>query len=73
MSGPMTLGQRVDELIGCHGTLREVSRLLQIDCGYLSRLRNGEKMNPSRNILQKLGLREVVYYERIKPKLEQGS
>jgi transcriptional regulator with XRE-family HTH domain len=45
-------------------SLRELAANLCIDAGYLSRLRSGEKTEPSEEVLRKLGLRRVVYYVR---------
>jgi hypothetical protein len=53
----MTLKQRIDELVAHFGSLRVLSRVLQIDAGYLSRLRAGDKTAPSKTVLRKLGLR----------------
>ena len=39
----------------------------EIDVGYLSRLRAGEKVNPEKARLRRLGLRRVVHYEVIDP------
>ena len=63
----MTLQDRIDELVAQHGSLRAVARVTEIDAGYLSRLRSGEKANPEKDKLRRLGLRRVVAYERIKP------
>lgn len=60
----ITLKQRVAELIQQHGTLRAAARAIQIDVSYLSRLEYGEKDNPSELMLRRMGLREVVTYER---------
>lgn len=62
----MTLQERVDELVAKHGSLRAVSRVTEIDVGYLSRLCSGGKMNPGAAILRRLGLRRVVSYEYLK-------
>lgn len=62
----MTLAERIDELIERHGSLRAVARVTEIDAGYLSRLRSGEKASPQKDKLRRLGLRRVVSYERIK-------
>lgn len=48
--------------MGC--SLRHMADMLGIDAGYLSRLRSGEKTEPSEEVLRKLGLRRVVYYVR---------
>ena len=62
----MTLQDRIDELVAQHGSLRAVARVTEIDAGYLSRLRSGEKVNPEKDKLRRLGLRRVVAYERLK-------
>lgn len=53
---------RIQELAKRHGTLRAVARVLEIDAGYLSRLQDGLKTEPSEAVLRKLGLRRVVTY-----------
>lgn len=63
----MTLQDRIDELVAQHGSLRAVARVTEIDAGYLSRLRTGEKVNPEKDKLRRLGLRRVVTFERLKP------
>ena len=60
------LAERIEQLVRKHGSLRALARVTQIDVGYLSRLRSGEKMNPDKDKLRRLGLRRVVSYERIK-------
>lgn len=62
----MTLQDRIDELVAQYGSLRAVARVTEIDAGYLSRLRSGEKANPEKDKLRRLGLRRVVAYERLK-------
>jgi len=62
----MTLQDRIDELVAQHGSLRAVARVTEIDVGYLSRLRTGQKANPEKDKLRRLGLRRVVTFERIK-------
>lgn len=62
----MTLQDRIDELVAQHGSLRAVARVTEIDAGYLSRLRTGEKVNPEKDKLRRMGLRRVVTYERLK-------
>lgn len=63
----MTLQERIDQLVKQHGSLRAVARVSEIDAGYLSRLRAGEKVNPEKAKLRRLGLRRVVSYELLKP------
>lgn len=62
----MTLQERIDHLVQQHGSLRSVARVTEIDVGYLSRLRAGEKVNPEKDKLRRLGLRRVVSYEMLK-------
>lgn len=57
--------ERIDELVAKHGSLRAAARVLDIDHGYLSRLRDGSKGEPGAETLRRLGLRRVVHYERI--------
>ena len=59
-----TLQERVAELIAQHGSLRAAARVLQVEPGYLSRLANGDKVNPGKLILGRMGIRRVVMYER---------
>ena len=57
-----TLPDRVRDLERVHGGLRAAARATGIDCGYLQRLKSGEKTNPSDCMLEKLGLlKEVIY------------
>ena len=60
------LGDRITELEKQHGSLRAAAKVLGCDAGYLSRLRSGEKENPSAILLKRIGLRRVIAYERIK-------
>ncbi|MBD1554270.1 hypothetical protein [Pseudomonas typographi] len=60
---PCPISERIKMLSVAHGGLRGLSRALGIDAGYLSRLANGEKQEPSTEILSKLGLRKVMRYE----------
>lgn len=45
-----------------HGSLRAAAKALGIDAGYLSRLKNGEKLNPGDDVLAALGLERVTMY-----------
>lgn len=58
----MELKTRIEEFEKRHGGLRPAARVLQIDPGYLCKLKSGSK-NPSKKILKKLGLRKVIIYE----------
>ena len=46
------------------GGLRALSRAIDVCPGYLSRLQNGEKLNPSDEVLAALGIRREVSYHR---------
>jgi len=69
----ITLRERIDELIAQHGTLRATARVLMTDCGYLHRLRSGEKTEPGDPLLRRMGLREVTRYERVSSTPAQGD
>jgi len=56
------LCRRIQELADQHGSLRAAARVLKIDPGYLCRLMDGSKVQPSDAILRKLGLKRVVMY-----------
>lgn len=60
----ISLGVRIIELCNTHGSLRAAARVLRVDPGYLSRLRNGIKSRPSKTLLRRMKLREVITYER---------
>jgi len=62
----MTISDRIAELIDQHGSLRNAALVLKVDAGYLSRLASGEKDSPGLVLLRRMGLRQVVTYERIK-------
>ncbi len=62
----VALQDRIEELVAVHG-VRPLARLLDIDPGYLTRLRRGEKTNPSDKLLHQMGLKRVVTYERLQP------
>lgn len=57
----------IDALVAKHGGLRAAARAIQINYAYLSRLRSGEKTNPTAATLRKLGLKKVVTYAPLKP------
>jgi len=58
----LTLAERVKSLETLHGGLRSAARATNIDVGYLKRLRDGDKTNPSDETLDKLGLKKEVIY-----------
>jgi hypothetical protein len=57
----------VESLISTHRSVRAAAKALGIEPSYLHRLSKGEKLHPSAQTLEKLGLRRVVVYERIRP------
>lgn len=62
---PMTrVQQAAEKLIEKHGGLRKAARATKLDHGYLSRLRSGEKTEPSENVLVILGLEKQVTYKK---------
>lgn len=63
----MTLPERVAELVAQHGSLRAAARVLECDAGYLSRLASGEKTDPGETLLRRMGLRQIITYERRSP------
>ena len=66
MSAVRMMRQTIEARIKTHGSLRAAARALDIDPGYLFRLLTGEKKNPSRATLTKLGLLRVETYQRLK-------
>jgi hypothetical protein len=64
------LAERIEQLVQQHGSLRAVGRVTEIDPGYLSRLRSGEKVRPEVDKLRRLGLRRVVSYELLRPNVK---
>jgi hypothetical protein len=72
-AGEVALPERVKELIETHGSLRSAARALEIDAGYLHRLGSGEKQNPDDGLLEKMGLRRVIYFERAVRALAAGA
>ena len=69
-----TLQIRIAELAAQHGSLRAAARVLEVDVGYLSRLASGEKSDPGETLLRRMGLRQVVTYERtlLRPAITAG-
>lgn len=59
---PAPVVQRIEALEKKHGSLRAAANACGIDPGYLCRLKNSEKMNPSDEVLSALGLERVIYY-----------
>lgn len=61
--------RRIEQVEKRHGSLRAAARELGIDASYLFRLKNAEKMNPSEEVLDALGLERVTFYRN---KKEEG-
>jgi len=58
------LADRIAELTEQHGSLRAAARVLECDPGYLSRLASGEKCDPGLGLVRRMGLRQIITYER---------
>lgn len=58
-----SLKERIDYLVLRFGSLRMTATAVNLDVGYLSRLRAGEKTEPSEETLLKLGLTKIVRYQ----------
>lgn len=56
------ISQRIEDAEKKYGSLRAAAKALGIDPGYLFRLKNAEKMNPSDEVLAALGLERVIFY-----------
>lgn len=67
MTRAISIKDAVDALVVKHGGVRPAARAIQINYAYLSRLRSGEKTNPTGAVLRKLGLRKIVVYAPINP------
>lgn len=52
---------RIAELQQKHGGIRPTARVLGMDQAYLLRLKTGDKCNPSKEVLEKLGLKRVSF------------
>ena len=61
----MEINIRIQQLIAEHGGVRTAARSIGLSPSYLIRLRDGEKVAPSKNVLLKLGLRKVSTYARV--------
>ena len=61
---PVTLAERVDELIAQHGSIRKAARVLEVDHAHLFRVKKGEKQ-PSDDLLRRMGLTRHVHYTRL--------
>ena len=66
VGGSMEISTRIEQLQKQHGGLRAAARAVGMSASYMIRLRDGEKIEPSMRLLQKLGLKKKVTYARIK-------
>lgn len=57
-----SLKERIDYLVLRFGSLRMTAIATNLDVGYLSRLRSGDKFDPSEETLRKLGLVKQITY-----------
>lgn len=78
MNAPLPADQqlrdRVEMICKTFGGVRPAGRALRINYAYLSRLKSGEKSNPTTATLRKLGLKKIVSYVPLKTVLEfQGE
>ena len=62
MSVNVRIDERINDLVVHYGGLRSAAIAIDIDVGYLSKLRSGKKTKPSRKTLIKLGLEEDIKY-----------
>lgn len=62
----MEIRTRIQQLQREHGGLRAAARAAGMSASYMIRLRDGEKLEPSARLLQKLGLEKKVTYVRRK-------
>jgi deoxyinosine 3'endonuclease (endonuclease V) len=63
-SEPVTIQERLDELVREHGSMNKVAKVIGVDAGYLSHIYAGTKPG-SEAALAKIGLRRVITYERL--------
>lgn len=68
----MTLSSCLELLVAHAQGLNALSRKTGLDAGYLSRLREGEKTNPSEATLKRLGIERVVSYRIINENLRKA-
>lgn len=62
----MEIKTRIQQLLTEHGGVRATARAIRMSPSYLIRLRDGEKWEPSEQVLAKLGLQKKVTYARTK-------
>ena len=62
----VTLEDAVRTVVQRHGGVRAAERVTGVDKSFISRLMRGQKVAPSAETLQALGLRAVPLYEVLK-------
>ena len=62
----VTLEEAVQAVVKRHGGVRAAERATGVDKSFISRLMRGQKVAPSAETLQALGLRAVPLYEVMK-------
>jgi len=60
------LATQAKELIKAHGSVRAAAKRIGVNYSYLFRMASGEKLNPSGEVLKKLGLEKIVTYRSIR-------
>lgn len=64
---PTVLQKRVADLVARHGGLRPLARLLETDVANVHRMMTGRHKRPRPALLRRLGLREHLTHEVVKP------
>lgn len=59
-----TIKERIDELLAQHGSYRAVGLAIMVSHPYLYRLHMGQADAPTEDVLDALGLRRIITYER---------
>jgi len=65
VSMSVTLKEEIERLQVVHGGISKAAASLDIDAGYLCRLRDGIKQNPSDEVLKKLKMKRIITFEYI--------
>jgi len=63
MTRLVTLDEAVSAVVARHGGVRAAERATGVDKSFISRLMRGQKVAPSAETLEALGLRAVPLYE----------
>lgn len=73
MNEHIPINERLIDLEHEYGGVRPACRALEIDPGYWCKLKNGQKANPSKKTLSKLGLQQKIIYINKKPLDQSGK